>query len=41
MTNLTKNSFNEKIAIMLQEQWIKNCETGELKSKEEFSRKEQ
>ena len=41
MTNLIKSNFNEKIAIILQEQWTKQCETGELKSIQEFSKKEQ
>ena len=41
MTNLIKSSLNEKIAIILQEQWTKKCQTGELKSIQEFSRKEQ
>ena len=40
-TNLIKSSFNEKIAIILQEQWTTQCQTGELKSKQEFSKKEQ
>ena len=33
MTNLIKSSFNKKIAIMLQEQWTKQCKAGELKCK--------
>ena len=41
MTNLIKSNFNEKIAIILQEQWTKQCQTGELKSIQEFSKKEQ
>ena len=41
MTNLIKSSFNEKIAIILQEHWTKLCEAGEFKSKQEFSKKEQ
>ena len=41
ITNLIKSSFNEKIAIILQEQWNKKCQTGELKSKQEFSKKEE
>ena len=41
MTNLIKSSFNEEIAIILQEQWTKQCKAGELKSKQEFSKKEQ
>ena len=41
MTNLIKSSFNEKIAIILQEQWTKQYEAGELKSQQEFSKKEQ
>ena len=40
-TNLIKSSFNEEIAIILQEQWTTQCQTGELKSKQEFSKKEQ
>ena len=40
-TNLIKSSFNEKIAIILQEQWTTQCQTGELKPKQEFSKKEQ
>ena len=42
MANLIKSSsFNEKIAIILQEQWTKQCPTGQPKSKQEFSMKEQ
>ena len=41
MTNLIKSSFNEKITIILQEQWNKQCQTGEFKSIQEFSKKEQ
>ena len=41
MTNLIKSSFSEKIAIILLEQWTKQCQTGELKPKQEFSKKEQ
>ena len=40
-TNLIKSSFNEEIAIILQEQWTTQCQTGELKPKQEFSKKEQ
>ena len=40
MTNLTKSSFNKKIAIILKEQWSKQYQTRELKSKQEFPRKE-
>ena len=41
MVNLIKSNFNEKIAIILQEQWTKQCQTGELKSVQVFSKKEQ
>ena len=42
MENLTKPSnFSEKIALILQEQQTKQCQTGELKSIQEFSKKEQ
>ena len=41
MANLIKSNFNQKIAIILQEQWTKQCQTGELKSMQEFSKKEQ
>ena len=41
LTNLIKSSFNEKIVIILQEQWTKQCQTAEHKSKQEFSKKEQ
>ena len=37
MAKLIKNSFNEKNAIMLQEQWTKQCEARELQCKQEFS----
>ena len=37
MAKLIKSSSNEKIAIMLQEQWTKQCEARELKCKQEFS----
>ena len=39
MTNLIRSNFNEKIAIVLQEQWTKQCQTGELESIQEFSKK--
>ena len=39
MTKLIKTDINEKIAIVLQEQWTKQCQTRELKSIE-FSKKE-
>ena len=32
MTNLIKSNFNEKIVIILQEQWTKPCQARELKS---------
>ena len=41
MTNLIKSVFNEKIEIILQEQRTKQCQTGELRSKLEISKKEQ
>ena len=41
MTNLIESSLNDKIARILPEQWSKQCQTGELKSKQEFSKKEQ
>ena len=41
MTNLIKSNFNDKIVIILQEQWTKECQTRELKSLQEFSKKEQ
>ena len=41
MTNLIKSNFNEKIAIILQQQWTKQCQTAELKSIQDFSKKEQ
>ena len=41
MTNLIISNFNENIAVILQEQWIKQCQAGELKSIQEFSKKEQ
>ena len=41
MINLIKCSFNEKTAIILQEQWTIQYQIGELKSKQEFSKKEQ
>ena len=41
MTNLIKSNFNENVAMILQEQWTKQCQTGERKSTEEFSKKEQ
>ena len=39
MTNLIKSSFSEKIAIILLEQWTKQCQTGELKPNKSFQRK--
>ena len=39
MTNLIKSNFNDKITIIQQEQWIKQCQTGVLKSIQEFSKK--
>ena len=41
MANLIKSNFNEKIAIILQERWTKQCQTGQLKSVQVFSKKEQ
>ena len=41
MTNLIKSNFNEKIAMILQEQWTKQCQIRELKSIKKFSKKEQ
>ena len=41
MTNLIKSNFNEKIAIILEDQQTKQCQPGELKSMQEFSKKEQ
>ena len=41
MTNLIRSNFIEKIAIVPQQQWTKQCQTGELKSIQEFSKKEQ
>ena len=41
MTNLIKSNFNKKIAIILEEQQTKQCQPGELKSMQEFSKKEQ
>ena len=40
MTKLIKSNLNEKIVIILQEQWTKQCETGEFKFMQEFSKKE-
>ena len=40
MTNLIKSSFHMKIAIILPEKWTKQCQTRELKSKEEFAKKD-
>lgn len=39
MTNLIKSNFNEQITI-LQEQCTMGCQTGELKSTQEFPKKE-
>ena len=41
MTRLIESSLNDKIARILPEQWTKQCQTGELRSKQEFSKKEQ
>ena len=41
MSNLIKENFNEKIAIILQEQWTKQCQTEEFKSMQELKKKEQ
>ena len=41
MINVIKINFNEKNLIILQEQWAKQCQRGELKSIKEFSKKEQ
>ena len=41
VTNLIKDNFSKKIAIILKEQWTKQYQTEELKSKQEFSKKEQ
>ena len=41
MANLIKSNFNKKIAIILQEQWTKQCQRREVKSIQEFSKKEQ
>ena len=41
MANLIKSNLNEKIAIFLQEQWTKQCQTEDLKSIQEISKKEQ
>ena len=41
MINLITNNFDELIAAKLQEQWAKQCETGEFKSIQEFTKKEQ
>ena len=30
--NLIKSNFNEKIIIVMQEQWTKQCQSGEFKS---------
>ena len=40
MTKLIKSNLNEKIAIILQEQCTKQCQTGEFKFIQEFSKKE-
>ena len=32
MANLIKSNFNEKISIILQRQWTRQCQTGEFKS---------
>ena len=39
--NLIKNNFNDKIEIIVQEQWTKQCKKGGLKSIQEFSNKEE
>ena len=39
MKNIIKSNFNEQITI-LQEQCNKGCQTGELKSIQEFPKKE-
>ena len=39
MSNLIKEKFNEKIAIILQEQWTKQCQTEEFKSMQELKKK--
>ena len=41
MTNFIKSYFNEKDVIILQEQCNKQCQTGGLKSMQEFSKKNQ
>ena len=41
MKNLLKSNFSDKVAIILQEQWTKPCQTGEFKSIQEFSKKKQ
>ena len=41
MKNLLKSNFNENIIIVMQEQWTKQCQTGKLKSIQEFAKKEQ
>ena len=41
MTNLIKSNFNNKITIIQQEQSTKQCQTGVLKSIQEFSKKEE
>ena len=41
MKTLITTNFNEQIASKLQEQWTKQCQTGEFKSVQEFSNKEQ
>ena len=40
MTKLIKSNFNEKIEIILENQQAKQCQTGELKSIQEFSESE-
>ena len=40
MANLIKSNFNDKVVIILQEQWTKQCQTGDLKSIQVFSKKE-
>ena len=39
MSNLIKEKFNEKIAIILHEQWTKQCQTEEFKSMQELKKK--
>ena len=41
MTNLRKKNFSKQVVIKLQEQWVKQSETWQLKSISEFSEKKQ